>query len=308
MELVEEPRYKDGDFLHSDWEDENITIIYRKRNGNNFYYHANKSNSIGLCFDKGSSWSDAVNFRLATESEKKELIDVLTGVGKRWNADKKCVEYIPKRKFKAGDKVKIKDGISSETQECVYPYFEGFLHQYIGKVMTVKKYITTDIGEYITTDEAKEGDHYFGFAEDWLELYVEKQQRKFKAGDKVKIKDGISSKTHKPIPPYFPNAMDEFIGKELIVKEYTSIGWIVFYEDDYGYQFDEDWLEPWSDEPKVGDMVIAWNNDMSHVVIGIKIDANPAQGCKHVLNNNNSYKHAVKFDCTKEHLEKIRKG
>lgn len=31
MELVEEPKFKDGDFLHSDWGDENITIIYRKR-------------------------------------------------------------------------------------------------------------------------------------------------------------------------------------------------------------------------------------------------------------------------------------
>ena len=153
--------YKDGDFLHSDWNGENITIIYRKRNCIRLYYHASKSNRIGLDFDKEGFWPDGGDFRLATESEKKELIDALAEVGKRWNADKKCVE---------------------------------------------------------------------------------------------------------------------------------------------------DWLEPWSDEPKVGDMVIAWNNDMSLAVIGIKIDANPVQGCKHVLNNNNSYKHAIKFDGTKEHLEKIRKG
>lgn len=161
MELVEEPKYKEGDFLHSDWNGKNITIIYRKRNCIRLYYHASKSNRIGLDFDKEGFWPDGGDFRLATESEKKELIDALAEDGKRWNADKKCVE---------------------------------------------------------------------------------------------------------------------------------------------------DWLEPWSDEPKVGDMVIAWNNDMSLAVIGVKINATPMPACKHVLNNNNSYKHAIKFDGTKEHLEKIRKG
>lgn len=134
------------------------------------------------------------------------------------------------------------------------------------------------------------------------------EERKFKAGDKVKIKDGISSKTHNGVVPLFVDAMDEFIGKELTVKKYNSMGFVVFYEDDYGYRFSEDWLEPWSDEPKVGDLVIAWNNDMSLAVIGVKINARPMQACKHVLNNNNSYKYAVKFNGTRDHLEKIRSG
>lgn len=155
------PVYKDGDFLHSDWNGENITIIYRKRNCIRLYYHASKSNRIGLDFDKEGFWPDGGDFRLATESEKKELIDALAEVGKRWNADKKCVE---------------------------------------------------------------------------------------------------------------------------------------------------DWLEPWSDDPKVGDWVIAWNNDMSLAVIGVKINATPMPACKHVLNNNNSYKYAVKFNGTRDHLEKIRSG
>ena len=227
MELVEEPRYKDGNFLHSDWENENITIIYRNGNGNNFYYHANKSNSIGLCFDKGSSWSDAVNFRLATESEKKELIDALTGAGKRWNAEKKCIEDIPKRKFKAGDKVKIKDGISSET--------------------------------------------------------------------------------HLHIAPGFTSGMDEFIGKELIVKEYSSSGWVAFYGDDYEFQFEEDWLEPWIDEPKVGDWVIFWDH-IEVARIGMLTDIRPDELEKYVVDHLIGWNHAVKWDGTKEHLEKIRKG
>ena len=176
MELVEE--YKDGDFLHSDWKNENITIIYRKRNGSHLYYHASKSNTIGLGLHRYSYWPDDVDFRLATESEKKELIDALAEVGKRWNADKKCIEDIPKRRFRAGDK--------------------------------------------------------------------------------VKIKDGISSKTHMGVGPGFINSMDKFIGKELTVKEYSSRGWVVFYGDEY--EFAEDWLEPY-EGLKEGDLAIFWDSN-----------------------------------------------
>ena len=161
------------------------------------------------------------------------MIDALAERGKRWNKDKKCIEYIPKRKFKAGDKVKIKDGISSETQGGVYPYFEDFLDQYIGKVMTVKKYITTDIGEYIRTDEAKKGDHYFGFAENWL--------------------------------------------------------------------------EPWSDEPKVGDWVIYWDS-IQTAKVGILACIRPDERYKYVVDDGDWWRYAVKWNGTIEHLEKIRKG
>ena len=77
MELVEEPKYKDGDFLHSDWDDENITIIYREINGNDLYFHVSKSNTIGLGFGEYKFWPNDGDFRLATESEKKELTDAL---------------------------------------------------------------------------------------------------------------------------------------------------------------------------------------------------------------------------------------
>ena len=91
-EKVEEPRFKDGDFLHSDWESENITIICSKIIWDYIYYHASKSNDAGLSFEKNTYWPDYGDFRLATESEKKELIDALAEVGKRWNAEKLCVE------------------------------------------------------------------------------------------------------------------------------------------------------------------------------------------------------------------------
>lgn len=36
------------------------------------------------------------NLRPATESEKQRLFDALTKAGKRWNAEKKCIEYLPR--------------------------------------------------------------------------------------------------------------------------------------------------------------------------------------------------------------------
>ena len=228
MELVEESKYNDGDFLHSDWNGENITIIYRKRNCIRLYYHASKSNRIGLDFDKEGFWPDGGDFRLATESEKKELIDALTGAGKRWNAEKKCIEDIPKRKFKAGDKVKIKDGISSET--------------------------------------------------------------------------------HRYVSPNFTEPMDEFIGKELTVKEYSNDGFVVFNGDYLKFHFHENWLEPWIDEPKIGDWVIAWDVNRKAANVGI-LEAVGGEGelFKYVVNGF-EWINVVKWNCTIEHLEKVRKG
>ena len=122
MELVEE--YKDGDFLHSDWENENITIIYRKRNGSHLYYHVSKSNTIGLVFHRYSYWPNDVDFRLATEAEKQELLDALAKEGKRWNAEKKCVEDIPE-KPKRGDLAIFWDDNKESAIIGKYDYFIG---------------------------------------------------------------------------------------------------------------------------------------------------------------------------------------
>jgi hypothetical protein len=298
MELVEEPKYKDGDFLHSDWNDENITIIYREINGSHLYYHVNKSNGLGLDFDRYRYWPDDVDFRLATESEKKELIDALAEVGKRWNADKKCIEDIPKRKFKKGDKVKIKYGVSSKTHHSVVPYFIVEMDDLIGKTMTVYRYTEGD--EYVACEETE-----YIFHEDWLESYVEDiPKRKFRAGDKVKIKDGISSKTHRGVGPGFVNTMDKFIGKELTVKEYSSRGWVVFYGDEY--EFAEDWLEPY-EELKKGDLAIFWDDDKNAAVIGKYGKFTAGRPFPHSNHREHIWKNALKFE-SKEQYEKLLKG
>jgi hypothetical protein len=111
MELVEEQMYKEGDFLHSDWNDENITIIYRKINGSHIHYHVGKSNGLGLDFDRYRYWPNYVDFRLATEAEKQKLLDALAKEGKRWNAEKLRVEDIP-AELKKGDLAIFWDNVS----------------------------------------------------------------------------------------------------------------------------------------------------------------------------------------------------
>lgn len=223
MEMVEVQKYKNGDFVY---EDGRIMIVKSYPN----MYHANAYPEYPKIVSYNAYYGvdfSSPTFRHATEEEKQLLIDALKKDGKRWNADKKCIEDIPKRKFKAGDK--------------------------------------------------------------------------------VKIKDGISSKTHWNIAPSFTSTMDKFIGKELTVKGYSSMGWVVSYGGGLEYEFAEDWLEPWSDEPEVGDWVIFWDY-IKVAKIGMLTDIRPDELDKYVVDHQIGWNHAVKWDGTIDHLEKIRSG
>lgn len=161
---AEEPNFKEGDFLHSDWGDENITIIFMNQVGDNLYYHASKSCYYGVVANNDRYWRDEGDFRLATEAEKQELLDALAKDGKRWNAEKKCVEDIPVRKFQKGDRVRIKDGISSKTVSGKTPAFNPMMDDFIGTTMTVDRY--TDMCGYVVCEGIR-----WSFLEDWLEPY-----------------------------------------------------------------------------------------------------------------------------------------
>ena len=221
MELVEEPKYKDGDFVVSEF---GSILIFKEADGGRTFDHAYLPSCGELIIDKVASYEGVK--RHATTEEKQRMTEALAEQGKRWNNDKKCIEDIPKRKFKAGDK--------------------------------------------------------------------------------VKIKDGISSKTHEGACPSFVSPMDEFIGKKLTVKQYSNIKWVVFSEDRIEFNFHENWLEPWSDEPKIGDWVVAWDVDRKAANVGI-LEAIGGGVFKYVVDGLQCMI-AVKWDGTKEHLEKIRKG
>ena len=101
VDETNETQYKDGDFLHSDWENENLTLICKEQKGNKIYNHAYKCNRLGVSFSK-TYWSNDVDFRPATDAEKQELLDAIAKKGKRWNAEKLCIEDIP-AELKKGD-------------------------------------------------------------------------------------------------------------------------------------------------------------------------------------------------------------
>lgn len=314
MELVEEPRYKHGDFLMT--RNRIAFILDREgKNGEAHHLFAIDIDDISRKYiqDAGeyAHCSYIKDCTIADQKAIKIIHDGLKSIGKRWNAGKKCIEDITV--YKDGDFVVgigcifiLHTQIDKQSAQyhVLYEKTNGMLHY--GK--TYFQLCGTDRLRLAT--EAEKQELLDALAKEGKRWNTEKKciedipKRKFKVGDKVKIKDGISSKTHKPIPPYFPNAMDEFIGKELIVKEYTSIGWIVFYEDDYGYQFHEDWLEPWIEEPKKGDLAIFWDNGTSYAIIRV-YDRKYCNIYYDILGN--PWKNAIKFE-SKEQFKKVMKG
>ena len=232
-----EPQYKEGDFVVIE---AGSILIFRKKDEDRIYDHAYLTRDGRLLICPEHPTSSGIK-RHATEEEKQILLDALAKEGKRWNAEKLCVEDILVRKFKKGDKVRIKDGISSKTHYNTIPAFVGGMDKFIGKKLTVENYSE---GGFVVCDR-------YYFSEDWLEPYVEDMpKRKFKAGDKVKIKHGVSSKTHNNIYPWFLDEMDNLIGKTMTVYRYTDGGKYVACEETESI-FREDWLEPYvEDIPK----------------------------------------------------------
>ena len=207
------PRFKEGDFVY---EDRRIMIIHK-------YPHFHKA-LVGPYSNNSAQYNSTYalpfsshSFRFATEEEKKFLLNALEKDGKKWNAEKLCIEDIPQRKFKPGDKVKLKDGMLDKSGER--PYFTAEMVVFIGKVLTVKSYTSTG---YIFLNEAG----IWEFAEAWLEPYSSKPEvgelaifwDSFKERSKIGIYKGIDSKgyrDHYNIPWF--NAV-KFESKEQFVK------------------------------------------------------------------------------------------
>ena len=130
-------------------------------------------------------------------------------------------------------------------------------------------------------------------------------KRKFKKGDKVRIKEGISSKTHRGEHPYFMGGMDELIGKELTVG--VCANGIVCIEES-GYNLHEDWLEPYAEELKEGDLAIFWDNNKKYAIIRFYKKLNESEvSFRNKDQSGFDWKNAIKFE-SKEQFEKLIKG
>jgi len=101
MELVEEPKCKNGDFVVGLG---CIFILHKQIDEDSAQFHVLYARTNGmLWYDKlYQRVGDIDKLRLATEAEKQELLDALAKEGKRWNEEEKCIEDIPE-KLKKGD-------------------------------------------------------------------------------------------------------------------------------------------------------------------------------------------------------------
>ena len=154
--------FKNGDFLYSDILGQEDILIFKEIHNDRLYFHVSMNDIDNLAFYPQNHYTNIDDFRLATEAEKQQLLYRIKKGGKQWNAEKLRIEVIPQRKFKPGDKVKLKDGILNKRWES--PYFTEEMDMFIGKVLTV---VDHTLKGYIYLNEADDWE----FAEDWLELY-----------------------------------------------------------------------------------------------------------------------------------------
>ena len=128
--------------------------------------------------------------------------------------------------------------------------------------------------------------------------------RKFKKGDRVRIKEGVSSKTHGTEFPWFNEYMDELIGTTMTVNKYTNVeGHVVCNGSDW--RFHEDWLEPY-EELKKGDLAIFWDNEKKIAVIK-SYDLSIGSEEDYFLHKDQNgfrWRNAIKFE-SKEQYERL---
>ena len=121
-----EPQYKDGDFVVNE---AGSILIFRKKDGDFIYDHAFLGGGW-LLFTSLEPSLPGIK-RYATEEEKQELIDALEKEGKRWNAEKLCVEDIPE-KPKRGDLAIFWDSNKESAMIGKYDYLtrtNPFMHK-----------------------------------------------------------------------------------------------------------------------------------------------------------------------------------
>lgn len=103
-------KFKDGDIVTLSNDCGIHTFIYNTTtDGYSYGYYAIITSMDNF---KVSGFCSGSNYRLATEEEKQKLFDAIKTNGYRWNAETKTLENLIEPKFKVGDKIVKKKGIS----------------------------------------------------------------------------------------------------------------------------------------------------------------------------------------------------
>ena len=162
--MTKKPKFKEGDFVYEDGRIMIVKSYPSMFHANLWHTHSDMpvyNGAYAVDFSEPT-------FRYATDEEKQVLIDAMEKDGKWWNAEKLEIEDIPQPKFKEGDSVMIKEGISSKTHRYIAPSFVEKMDKYIGKKLIVR-HAFDDVhygAQYRMTNDA------YSYAEDWLEPYT----------------------------------------------------------------------------------------------------------------------------------------
>ena len=144
---------KDGDIVYAQWEGDRSNykwIFIYKKSLTDPYKNCDVYAYLGIEHDRkpvselhfNESCTSQELLRPATEAEKQRLFDALAKQGKRWNAEKKCVEDLPRwRAKKNGTYYYVNDDSSiRETKEMEWAIDNDFYN----------------VGNYFRTREAAE--------------------------------------------------------------------------------------------------------------------------------------------------------
>lgn len=145
-QIIEER--KEAEWKEAEWKPQDGDICFvmdRKGNNDVFifkdgWYRTTYYASCSYPDEEGTVMlDDAIDvLRPATEEEKQRLFASMTKEGKRWNAEKKCVENIPKsHEFRKGEPVLARSGAPSKWCICAYVQAEGTMTKvFVGEIET----------------------------------------------------------------------------------------------------------------------------------------------------------------------------
>ena len=129
---LEENEYEVGDIITCEHGSTSIYMIVSSNYKDEFInayvtYGASKGIDYNNSILLGYNW----NIRLATEEEKQRLFDALAKEGKRWNAEKKCIEELPRktREFKAFDRVLVRDRNLDKWEADIFQEYGEYVYK-----------------------------------------------------------------------------------------------------------------------------------------------------------------------------------
>lgn len=138
LEIEKQHEFKDGDIVVVYKNKErNLAKIIAIYNDGDILLGFNSYAYLNVSLEKLNFCSEVLACgrtpRLATEEEKQQLFDALAKEGKRWNAENKQIEDLPKKcEFKPFDKVLVRDSNDHEWKAGIFSHYsEGVNYPFI---------------------------------------------------------------------------------------------------------------------------------------------------------------------------------